>query len=200
MHGEDGVVGLHDGAGELPRRVNKGLIDDLLAEVVPHPSDHVRANARAGATPAGIEEEEALQVGAVVALLPERLHDVFRDPEGFRHLSPFEVVALAVLLVAQQRLRLEEVPGPVPELVGRRLLRVHEDGSRNVLPFARPREEGLVVVVVIVDALFAPAVFRDAVLLAEELPDPQSDLATGLADVDVNDLLHHLRALGSPEP
>ena len=30
-------------------------------------------------------------------------------------------------------------PGPVPELVGRRLLRVHEDGSRNVLPFARPR-------------------------------------------------------------
>ena len=32
-------------------------------------------------------EAASLQVGAVVALLPERLHDVFRDPEVFRHLS-----------------------------------------------------------------------------------------------------------------
>ena len=68
VRGQDGVVGLHHGRGDLGRRVDGELQFGLLAVVHREPLHEQRREARAGAAPEAVEDEEALQPRAQVRL------------------------------------------------------------------------------------------------------------------------------------
>ena len=68
---EDGVVGLDDGGGDLGRGVDGVAELGLLAVVDGEALEEEGAEAGAGATADGVEDEEALEAGAVVGELAD---------------------------------------------------------------------------------------------------------------------------------
>ena len=77
---EDAVVRLDDRGRDLRRRVD-GERELRLAAVVDREAlEEERAEAGAGATADGVEEEEALEAGAVVGELADAVKDQVDDP------------------------------------------------------------------------------------------------------------------------
>ena len=73
--GEDGVIGLHHSSGDLRGRVDRKLQLGLLAVVNGEPFHEEGGEAGAGAATEGVEDEEALEAGAVVSQLPDPLQN-----------------------------------------------------------------------------------------------------------------------------
>lgn len=75
VSGEDRVVRLNDGAAELRRRVYAEFQLGLLAIVGGKALKEEGTKAGAGTTTERVEDEEALQTGAVVRLPPDLVHN-----------------------------------------------------------------------------------------------------------------------------
>jgi hypothetical protein len=108
VRGEDGVVGLDHCGGDLRRWVDGELELALLAEFQLELFHEQGGEAGAGAAAERVEDEEALQSGAVVGQKSETVHHRFQ--ESLAHgVVPTRVVVRRVLLAGDQLLGMEEV-------------------------------------------------------------------------------------------
>merc|ERR1712179_487936 len=108
MGGQDGVVWLHDGGGDLGGRVDGELQLGLLAVVHAEPLHEQGGEAGAGATAEAVEDEESLETGALVSELPDAVEDEVDDLLADGVVTTGVVVG-GVLLACDQLLRVEQL-------------------------------------------------------------------------------------------
>merc|ERR550514_241137 len=177
-------MGAEAGAGE--RELGLAAVVDREA------LEEQGAEAGAGATADGVEEEEALEAGAVVRELADAVeHEV--DNLLADRVVATRVVVGGVLLARDELLGVVELAvGAGALLVDDRRLEVDEDRAGHVLARAGLREEGVEGVVAAADRLVRGhlAVRLDAVLEAVELPARVAALHAALAKVDRDNLTH----------
>ena len=189
---EHAVVRLDDRGRDLRRRVDGERQLRLAAVVDREALEEQGAEAGAGAAADGVEEEEALEAGAVVGELADAVEDQVDDLLADGVVATGVVVG-GVLLAGDELLRVVELAvGARADLVDDGRLEVDEDGAGHVLARAGLREEGVEGVVAAADGLVRGhlAVRLDAVLEAVELPARVTALDAGLAKVDGDDLTH----------
>ena len=133
----------------------------------------------ARATADGVEEEEALEAGAVVRELADAVEHEVDNLLADRVVATGVVVG-GVLLARDELLGVVELAvGARAHLVDHRRLEVDEDGARHVLARAGLREEGVERVVAAADGLVRGhlAIGLDAVLEAANAQNEQRDAA-----------------------
>merc|ERR1719504_23213 len=189
---EHRVVRLDHRGRHLVRRVDGEGQLGLAAIVDRKALEEEGAQAGAGAATNRVEEEEALQAGAVVRELADAVEHQVDDllADGVVAAS---VVVGGVLLARDELLGVVELAvGARADLVDDGRLEVDEHAAGHVLARARLREEGVEGVVATTDGLVRGhlAVGLDAVLKAVELPAGVTALHAALAHVDRDHLTH----------
>jgi hypothetical protein len=186
MGGEHGVVGLHDGGGDLGRWVGAESKLGLLAVVNGETLEEEGAETGAGATADGVEDHEALETGALVGELTEAVEREVDDLLA-NGVVATSVVVGCIFLAGDELLGVVELAvGAGADFIDYGGLEIKVDGARHVLAGAGLGEEGVEGVIATADGLVGRhlAIRLDAVLEAVELPAGVTDLATALADVD----------------
>mmetsp|Transcript_56617 Transcript_56617/g.100036 ORF Transcript_56617/g.100036 Transcript_56617/m.100036 type:complete len:463 (-) Transcript_56617:29-1417(-) len=189
---EHAVVRLDHRGGDLRRRVEREGQLRLAAVVDGQTLEEERAEAGARTTADGVEEQEALQAGAVVRELANAVEHEVDDLLADRVVAT-RIVVRRVLLAGDQLLRVVELAVRArAHLVDHGRLEVDEHRAGHVLARASLGEEGVESIVAAADRLVGwhLAVRLDAVLEAVELPARIADLDAGLAKVDGDDLTH----------
>ena len=184
--GKDGVVGLDDGGGNLGGGADGEGQLGLAAVIDRETLEEEGAEAGAGATAGGVEDEESLQAGAVVGELADAIEDEVDDLLADGVVATGVVVG-GVLLAGDDLLGMVQLAvGSGADLVADGRLEVDVDGAGNVLAGPRLGEEGVEGVVTSADGLVGGhlAVGLDAVLEAVQLPAAVAGLDAGLAHVD----------------
>ena len=192
VRGQDGVVGLHHGAGDLGGWVDGEFQLGLLPVVDGEAFHQEGRKPGPGAAAEGVEDEEPLQASTLVGQLADSVQDQVDDllPDGVVSAS---VVVRRVLLPGDQLLRVEQLSvRPGPHLVHDGGFQVHEHSAGYVLASTGLREEGVERVVTSADGLVRGhlSVRLDAVLEAVQLPAGVPDLNSGLSDVDTDTFAH----------
>merc|ERR1711934_1303046 len=173
MGEEKGGRGRVDGESEL----------GLAAVVDGEALEEEGAEAGAGAAANSVEDEEALEAGAVVGELADAVEDEVNDllADG---VVATGVVVSSVFLAGDDLLRVVELAvGASADFVAHGRLEVNVDGTGDVLASTSLGEEGVEGVVTAADGLVGRhlAVGLNAVLEAVELPAGVTGLDTGLA-------------------
>merc|ERR1719504_368885 len=189
---EHRVVRLDHRGRHLGRRVDGEGQLGLAAVVDRQALEEERAQAGAGAAANRVEEEEALQAGAVVRELADAVEHKVDDllADG---VVATRVVVGGVLLARDELLGVVELAvGARADLVDDGGLEVDVHAAGHVLARARLREEGVECVVAAADGLVRGhlAVGLDAVLEAVQLPAGIARLDASLAEVERDDLTH----------
>jgi len=190
--GEHGVVGLNDGGGDLGGGVDGEAELGLLAVVDGESLEEERTETGAGTTTNGVEDEEALETGALVSELSDSVEAEIDDFLTNGVVTSGEVVG-GGFLSGDELLGVEEVSvGAGSDLIDNGGLEIEEDAAGHVLASTSLGEEGVESVVATTDGLvrWHLTVGLDTVLEAEELPAGVTNLDTGLTDVDRDDLTH----------
>jgi hypothetical protein len=190
--GEHGVVRLNDGGGDLGGGVDGETELGLLAVVDGESLEEERTETGAGTTTNGVEDEEALETGALVSELSDSVEAEVDDFLTNGVVASGEVVG-GVLLAGDELLGVEELSvGAGSDLIDNGGLEIEEDAAGNVLASTSLGEEGVESVVATTDGLIGwhLTVRLDTVLEAEEFPAGVTNLDTGLTDVDRDDLTH----------
>mmetsp|Transcript_13339 Transcript_13339/g.19237 ORF Transcript_13339/g.19237 Transcript_13339/m.19237 type:complete len:474 (-) Transcript_13339:76-1497(-) len=190
--GKDVVVGLDDSSGDLGGRGDGEGQLGLLAVVDGEALEEQGTEAGAGTATSGVVDEEALEAGAVVGELADAVEDEVNDflADG---VVTTGVVVGGVFLAGDQLFRVVQLAvGAGADLVNDGGLEVDVDGTGDVLASTSLREEGVEGVVAATDGLVGwhLAVRLDTMLQAKEFPGGVTDLATCLADLDVDDFAH----------
>jgi len=186
VRGQDRVVGLDHGSGHLGGWVDGELQLGLLAVVHGEALHQQRGEARAGTSTEGVEDEEALQTGALIGQLADPVQDQIDDllADG---VVTTGVVVRRILLAGDQLLGVEQLTvGSGTDLVHHGGLQIHEHGTGHVLAGSGLAEEGVERVITSAHGLVGGhlAIGLDAVLQAVQLPAGVSNLDTSLADMD----------------
>jgi len=186
VSGQNGVVGLNDGCGDLGRGVNGETQLGLLAVVNGQPLEEERSETGSGSSTDRREDQESLETGAVVSQLSDSVKAKVDDLATDGVVTSGEVVS-GILLTRNQLLRVEELSVRAgSDLVNDGGLQIKEDTSGDVLASAGLAEEGVESIITASDGLIRGhlTVRLDTVLEAEQLPAGVSDLDSGLTDVD----------------
>lgn len=180
--GEDRVVRLDNGGGHLWGRVHGEFELGLLAVVDGEPFHEERRKAGAGTTAEGVEDQEALETGALVGELSDSVEDEVNNflTDG---VVTTGVVVGGVFLAGDQLLWVEELTvGAGSDFVDDGWFEVNKDASWDVLASTSLGEEGVERVVAAADGLVGwhLTVWCNAVLEAVKLPASVTDLGAGL--------------------
>jgi len=184
--GQDGVVRLDDGRRHLGSGVHGELELGLLPVVDRQTFHEEGSKAGAGTSSERVEDEEALETGALVGQLPDAVeHHV--DDFLADCVMASGVVVSSVFLARDQLLGVEQLTvSPGTDFVDHGGLEVDEDSPGDVL--ARPglAEESVERVVTTADGFVRRhlAVRLDAMFQAVKLPAGVTDLDTRLTNVD----------------
>jgi hypothetical protein len=190
--GEDGVVWLNNGSGDLRSWVDSKLKLGLLAVVNGEALHEEGGETGTGTTAEGVEDQEALKTSALVSELADSVEDEV-DEFLANGVVTTGVVVGGIFLTRDELLWVEELAvGSSADLVNNGWLKIDKDGTWNVLASASLREEGVEGIITIADGLIGwhLTVRLDTVLKAVEFPASVTNLATGLADVDGKDFTH----------
>jgi len=134
--GEDGVVGLDNGGGDLRGGVDAELELALLAVVDGETLHEEGTETGTGTTTEGVEDEEALETRAVVGDVADLVKDLVNEllADG---VVATGVVVRGILLAGDHLLRVEEgAVGAGADLIDNVGLEIAVDGARNVLAVA----------------------------------------------------------------
>jgi len=200
VSGEDGVVGLNNSGGDLGGGVDGETELGFLTVIDGKSLEEERSETGSGTTTDGVEDEETLETSALIGELSDSVEAEIDDLLTDGVVTSGEVVS-GILLTGDELLGVEELSvGTGTDLIDDGRLEIEEDSAGDVLASTSLGEEGVESVVATTDGLVRRhlAVRLDAVLEAEELPGGIANLATGLADLDVDDLAHSslVRKLG----
>jgi hypothetical protein len=134
--GEDGVVGLDNGGGDLRSRVDAELKLALLAVVNGEALHEEGTETGTGTTTEGVEDEEALETRAVVGDVADLVEDLVNEllADG---VVATGVVVRGILLAGDHLLRVEEgAVGAGADLIDDVGLEIAVDGAGHVLAVA----------------------------------------------------------------
>jgi hypothetical protein len=190
--GEDGVVGLNNGGGDLRGGVDGETELGLLAVVDGESLEEERSETGAGTATNSVEDEEALETSALIGELSDSVEAEINNLLTDGVVTTGEVVG-GIFLTGDELLGVEELTvGTGSDLIDNGGLEIEEDATGNVLAGTSLGEEGVESIVATADGLVGGhlTVRLDTVLEAEELPAGVTNLDTGLTDVDRNDFSH----------
>lgn len=145
------------------------------------------AEAGASTSTNGVEDQEALETGALVSQLADAIQSLVNEilADGVVTTS---VVVGSILLSRNDLVRVEELLVlSVSDFISNRGLEINKDSARHVLARASLVEEGGEGILSL-DTLGTSLV--DSVLQAVELPAALADLATALTNVNGDDFTH----------
>jgi len=192
VSGEDGVVWLNNGGGDLRGWVDGEAELGLLAVIDGESLEEEGSETGTGTTTDGVEDEEALETSALIGELTDSVEAEINNLLTDGVVTTGEVVG-GILLTRDKLFGVEELSvGAGSDLIDDGRLEIEEDGAGNVLASTSLGEEGVESIVATTDGLVGwhLTVWLDTVLEAEELPAGVTDLDTGLTDVDRNNFSH----------
>jgi len=195
VSGEDGVVRLNDGGGDLRRGVDGESKLGFLTVIDGESLEEERSETGSGTSTNSVEDEETLETSALIGELADSVEAEIDDLTSDGVMSSGEVVS-GIFLSGDELLGVEKLSvGSGSDLIDNGGLKIEEDGSGNVLTGTSLGEEGVESVVTTSDGLIGRhlTVRLDSVLEAVKLPAGVTDLDTGLSDVDGNNFSHDVR-------
>jgi hypothetical protein len=190
--GEDRVVGLDDGGGDLGRGVDGEAELGLLAVVDGESLEEEGAETGAGTATNSVEDEEALETSALIGELTDAVEAEIDDFLTDGVVTTGEVVG-GIFLTRDELLGVEKLSvGASSDFIDDGWLEIEEDSAGNVLASTSLGEEGVESVVTAADGLVTGhlAIWLDAMLEAEKLPASISNLHTTLTNVKTECLAH----------
>jgi len=147
---------------------------------------------RSGSTTDGVEDQEALEPGAVVGQFSDSVQAEVDDFFTNGVMSSGEVVG-GIFFSGDQLFGVEQLSvGSGSDFVNDGRFQIEEDGSGDVFPGSGFREKGVEGVVTSSDGFVGGhlSVRLDAVFKAEQFPAGVSDLDTTLTNVNGNNFSH----------
>ena len=193
MGGEDGVVWLDNGGGDLWGWVDGETELGLLSVIDGKSLEEERSESGSGTSTDGVEDEETLETSALIGELSDSIEAEIDDLLTDGVMSSGEVVG-GIFLSGDKLLWMEELSvGTGSNLINDGWLKIEHNGSWDMLSSTGLGEEGVEGIVTTTDGFIGwhLTVWLNSVLEAEELPAGVSDLDTGLTDVDGNDFSHY---------
>jgi hypothetical protein len=184
--GQHVVVRLHDGGGDLGSGGHSEGQLRLSAVVDGQTLQQQGAEAGAGSSTSGVEDQETLKTSAVVGQLSQAVQHKVDDLLADSVVTTGVVVG-SILLAGDDLLRVVQLTvGAGAHFVAHSGLQVNEDGTGHVLASTSLREEGVERVIATADGLVGGhlAIGLDAVLQAVKFPTGVTGLNTGLANMD----------------
>jgi hypothetical protein len=183
--GQDGVVGLNDGGGDLGRGVDGELELALLAVVEGEALHEEGAETGSGSTTEGVEDQETLKARAVVSQFADTVHDGVNELLANGVVTTGIVVG-GILLAGDELLGVEELAvSSSADLIDHTRLQVNKDGTGNVLSRASLSEEGAEGIITERGVLVGEgSVGLNSVFQAVELPAGVTDLDTSLTNMN----------------
>jgi len=192
VSGEDGVVWLNNGGGDLRGWVDGETELGLLSVIDGKSLEEEGTKTGTGTTTDGVEDKESLETSALIGELSDSVEAEINNLLTDGVVTTGEVVG-GILLTRDELLGVEELSvGAGTDLIDDGRLEIEEDSAGDVLASTSLGEEGVESVVATTDGLVGRhlTVRLDTVLEAEELPAGVTDLDTGLTDVDRNNFSH----------
>lgn len=141
--GQDGVVGLNNGSGNLRSGVHRELKLGLLAVVNRQTFKKQSTETGTGTTTEGVEDKETLKTSAVISESADAVQDNINEllADGVMTTS---VVVSSIFLSSDQLLRVEKLTvGTGTDFIDDSGFKIDEDGTGNVLSAAGLREESI---------------------------------------------------------
>ena len=184
--GEDGVVWLNNGGGDLWGWVDGESELGLLSVINRESLEEERSETGSGTTSDGVEDKETLETSALISELSDSVEAEINDFLTDGVVTTGEVVG-GILFTRDKLLWVEELSvGSGSDLIDDSWLEIKEDGSWDVLASTGLREEGVESIITTSNGLvrWHLTVWLDSVLEAEKLPACVTDLDTGLTNVD----------------
>jgi len=186
VSGEDGVVWLDNGGGDLWGWVDGETELGLLSVIDGKSLEKERSETGSGTSTDGVEDEETLETSALIGELSDSVEAEIDDLLTDGVMSSGEVVG-GVLFTGDELLGVEQLSvGSGSYLINNGGLEIEEHASGHVLACTGLGEEGVEGVVTATDRLIGRhlTIWLDSVLKAEELPAGVTDLDTALSNVD----------------
>jgi len=192
MGGEDRVVRLDNGSGDLRRWVDGETELGLLTIINGKSLEEKGSETGTSSSTDSVENEETLETSALIGKLSNSVKAEIDDFLTNGVMSSGEVVG-GILFTRDELLWMEELSvGSGSDLIDNGWLKIEEDGSWNVLTGTSLREEGVESIITTTDRFIGwhLTVRLDTVLEAEKLPAGVTHLATALANHDGEALTH----------
>jgi len=190
--GEDGVVRLNDGSGDLRGREDGETELGFLTIIDGKSLEKEGSETGTGSSTDGVEDKETLETCALIRELSDSIKAEINDFFTNGVMSSGEVVG-GIFFTGDELLWMEELSvGSGSDFIDNGWLEIEEDGSWDVLTSTSLGEEGVESVVTTTDGFIGwhLTIRLDTVLEAEKLPAGVTNLDTGLTDVDGNDFSH----------
>ena len=186
VSGEDGVVWLDNGGGDLWGWVDGETELGLLSVIDGKSLEKERSETGSGTSTDGVEDEETLETSALIGELSNSVEAEIDDLATDGVMSSGEVVG-SIFFTGDELLWMEELSvGSGSDLIDNGWLEIEEDSSWDVLTGTSLGEEGVEGIITTTDGLIGGhlTVRLNSVLEAVEFPTGVTDLDTGLTDVD----------------
>jgi len=190
--GEDGVVWLNNGGGDLWGWVDGETELGFLTIIDGKSLEEEGTESGTGTTTDGLEDEETLKTSALIGKLSDSVEAEIDDFLTNGVVTSGEVVG-GIFLSGDELLWMEELSvGSSSDLIDNGWLEIEEDSSWDVLTSTSLGEEGVESVITTTDGFIGRhlTIRLDSVLKAEKFPAGVTNLDTGLSDVDRNNFSH----------
>jgi hypothetical protein len=192
VSGQDAVVRLNNGGGDLRGRVDGETELGLLAVVDGETLKKKRTQTGTSTTTDGMEHKESLKTSAVVGELANAVESKIDDflTDG---VVTTGVVVGSIFLTGDQLFRVKELTvSSGSDFIDDGRLQIEEDATRDVLASTSLRKEGVERVVATTDGLVGRhlSIRLDTVLKAIKFPAAVAHLDTGLTEVKGKNFSH----------
>ena len=192
VSGEDGVVWLNNGGGDLWGWIDGESELGFFTVIDGKSLEEERSETGTGSSTDGVEDEETLETSALIGKLSDSVEAEINDFLTNGVMSSGEVVG-SIFFTGDELLWMEELSvGSGSDLIDNGWLEIEEDSSWDVLTGTSLGEEGVESVITTTDGFVGwhLTVRLDSVLEAEKLPAGVTNLDTALTDVDGNNFSH----------
>jgi len=186
MSGEDGVVWLNNGGGDLWGWVDGETKLGFLTVIDGKSFEKEGSETGTGSSTDGVEDEETLETSTLIGKLSDSIEAEIDDFLTNGVMSSGEVVG-SIFFTGDKLLWMEELSvSSGSDLIDNCWLEIEEYSSWDVLTSTGFGEEGVESVITTTDGFIGwhLTVWLDSVLKAEKLPAGVTNLDTGLTDMD----------------
>jgi len=192
VSGEDGVVWLNNGGGDLWGWIDGESELGFFTVIDGKSLEEKGSESGTGSSTDGVEDEETLETSALIGKLSDSVEAEINDFLTNGVMSSGEVVG-SIFFTGDELLWVEQLSvGSGSNLIDNSWFEIEEDSSWDVFTSTSLGEEGVESIVTTTDGFIGwhLTVWLDSVLEAEKLPAGVTDLDTGLTDVNGNDFSH----------
>ena len=192
--GQDGVVRLNDGGGDLGRGVDGETQLGFLAVINGKSFQEEGAETGTSTTTNGVENHETLETGTVISELSDTVEAKVNDFLTNGVVASGEVAG-GIFLTGDQLFGVEQLAVSTgSDFIDHSGFEIEEDAAGHVLAGTGFGEESVESIITSADSLIGRhlSIRLDTVFEAEELPAGVTDLDTSLSDVNVDDFSHFL--------